>query len=195
MRDDLEENISKLNKTDKLFLKYIIEQGRSSDSDVAKAIGITPQAVVKIRTKMDEKGITKGYRPKIDYKKVGINYIALAIVKFLPGAWEHYTDKDVSDKIKRHAYIIFAAKTPTANESHILLLGFKDAIQMSEHFTKIKTKLSKILEIKNIYTFPIEDLIKDSCNMLLDLAIEDKDFNIEELFKDNPHTKRDKLIL
>ena len=41
-----------------------------SDSDAARRLNVTPQAVLKIRNKLEKAGIIEGYTPKINYKKL-----------------------------------------------------------------------------------------------------------------------------
>jgi hypothetical protein len=43
--------------------------------------------------------------------------------------------------------------------------------------------------------FAIENLIKNSEEGVLNFVIDEKEFNSENLFKDNPNLKREKLIL
>jgi Lrp/AsnC family transcriptional regulator, leucine-responsive regulatory protein len=62
----------KLTEHDKEVLKKIIDHAKMPDSDIANSMGISPQAVFKIRAKLEDLGIIKGYVPIIDFKKIGI---------------------------------------------------------------------------------------------------------------------------
>jgi hypothetical protein len=65
----------------------------------------------------------------------------------LPGAWDHYSDAEISEKLRKHAYIIMAAKYPSSEATHILLYGFRDNKQMDEHFIKVRKNYIKSLNL------------------------------------------------
>ena len=66
-----------------------------SDSDAARILKVTPQAVLKIRNKLEKVGIIEGYIPRINYKKLGINVMAWVIVKFLPSTCQEYSEDEI----------------------------------------------------------------------------------------------------
>ena len=76
----------KLTENDKEVLRKIIDHSRIPDSKIAEDIGISPQAVFKIRNKLEVLGIIKGYTPIIDFKKIGIQVLALLVIEKL---WSH----------------------------------------------------------------------------------------------------------
>jgi len=82
----------------------------------------------------------------------------------------------IREKVRQHKYIIWGCRIPKSDATHILLYGFKDMKQMDKHFLRVQTKLSKILEIKKIYHFSVEQIIKDSPEGLFLTVLENKDF-------------------
>ena len=70
----------KLTEHDKDVLRKIIEHSKIPDSKIASEIGISPQAVFKIRTKLEQLGVIKGYTPIIDFKKVGISTLMVIVI-------------------------------------------------------------------------------------------------------------------
>jgi len=182
----------KLTANDKKVLHYLIEHGRMADSETARKLRITPQAILKIRTKLEKAGIIEGYRPMVNYKNLGVNVMAWTVVKYLPAVWEEYSESELNEKLRKHPYIIWGCRVPESDATHILLYGFRDLKQMDEHFMRIQTKLSKILDIKNIYSFSVEQLIKYSPQSLFHTILEDKDFFSESLFLDKLLSKKRK---
>ena len=59
-------NHPKLTKNDQEVLKNIIKHAKIPDKDIADKMGISHQAVFKIRHKLEESGIIKGYQPILD---------------------------------------------------------------------------------------------------------------------------------
>ena len=64
-----------LTRNDQEVLKTIIQSAKLPDTEIAKKMGLSPQAVFKIRHKLEDKGIIKGYQPILDLKKLGINFM------------------------------------------------------------------------------------------------------------------------
>ena len=89
-------NSPKLTENDKDVLRKIIDHSRIPDSKIADDIGISPQAVFKIRAKLEQLGIIKGYTPIIDFKKIGIRILAFLVIRLKPEVWSKYSDELVS---------------------------------------------------------------------------------------------------
>src|SRR3989338_15210 len=92
-------NSPKLTENEKKVLRKIIEHAKTPDSKIATDMGISSQAVFKIRTKLEQLGIIRGYTPIIDYKKIGIQVLALLIIRLKPHVWNKYSDDLVSERI------------------------------------------------------------------------------------------------
>jgi len=178
-----EKQTPRLTQNDKKVLHYLIHQGKASDTLIAKKLHVTPQAILKIRKKLENAGIVEGYKPIINYKKLGINVMALAVIRILPATWEEYSGIQINEMIRKHEYIIWCCRIPESDATHIFMYGFKDMKQMDEHFLRVQTKMSKILEIKEIYSFSVEQIIKDSPEELFHIILDNKDFHTETLFK------------
>jgi len=175
-------NFPKLTENDKEVLRKIIEHAKIPDSKIANDIGISPQAVFKIRTKLEELGIIKGYTPIIDFKKVGIQVLTMLIIKLKPDIWSKYSDDMVSERISKIPYIIAAYRIADAQASHILLIGFRDTSQKEQYLSQIQTKYANEIEIKNVYTFSVDKIITQNPMGLLNEVIDKKDFSKYELF-------------
>ena len=80
----------KLTNNEKKTLKLLLQNGRATDTDISQDLKITKQAVGKIRKKLEETGIIRGYSPEVDYGKMGISTFAIAILKFKSKAWEDF---------------------------------------------------------------------------------------------------------
>ena len=65
-------NFPKLTKNEETVLRKILEHAKIPDLEIAKKMGLSQQAIFKIRHKLEQVGIIKGYMPIIDFKKIGI---------------------------------------------------------------------------------------------------------------------------
>jgi Lrp/AsnC family leucine-responsive transcriptional regulator len=177
-----EQDLPKLTKNDQEVLKNLIKHAKIPDTEIAKKMGLSPQAVFKIRHKLEHKGIIKGYMPIIDLKKIGINVMALLVIKLTPEVWEQYTDQEISERIRKIPYVINAYRVPQSNVTHILLMGFRDIKQMDRYLIKMQTNFSKEVEIKRIYPFSIDKVITQSPIGLLYEILDKKEFRLNTFF-------------
>jgi len=83
-----------LNDNEKRVLKLLIADGRMSDKYISKKLKISPQAVGKIRKKLEKEEIIKGYCAEIDFKKIGITSFAIIYFDMLQGFWNKYNKRD-----------------------------------------------------------------------------------------------------
>ena len=172
----------KLTRNDQEVLKNIIVQAKLPDAEIAKKMGLSPQAVFKIRKKLEDKGIIKGYSPILDLKKLGIEVMVMLVVKLTSEVWDEHSDEQIAERIKKIPYVINAYRVVEANASHIILMGFRDLKQMDRYVAKIQTKFAKEIEIKNVYPFSIDKVITQSTVGLLYEILDKKEFQMHEFF-------------
>lgn len=175
-------DLPRLTKNDQEVLKSIIQQAKIPDTDIAKKMGISPQAVFKIRHKLEELGIIKGYTPILDLKKLGINVMALLVIKLLPEVWDNYSDAEIAERIKQIPYIVDAYRVPESNVTHILLMGFRDLEQMDRHLAKMQTRFAREVDIQHVYPFSTDKIITQSPIGLLYEVLDKREFPMDEFF-------------
>lgn len=175
-------NLPKLTKNDKEVLRQIIDHAKIPDSKIASDIGISPQAVFKIREKLEKLGIIKGYIPIIDFKKIGIEVLALLIIRLKAEVWNNYSEESVDMRISKIPYVISAYRVADAQASHILLIGFRNTSQKESYLSQMQTKFANEIEIKEVYTFSVDKIITQNPIGLLNEIIDKTDFSKYELF-------------
>ena len=57
-----DKNLPKFTRNEKIVLKKIIEQAKVPDLEIGKKMGLSQQAIFKIRHKLEDSGVIKGYR-------------------------------------------------------------------------------------------------------------------------------------
>ncbi|MFH1648949.1 MAG: Lrp/AsnC family transcriptional regulator [Candidatus Woesearchaeota archaeon] len=172
----------KLTRNDQQVLKEIILRAKLPDTEIAKKMKISPQAVFKIRRKLEETGIIQGYQPVLDLKKLGIQAMALLVIKLTPEVWDQYTDEEISARIKQIPYVITAYRISESNITHALIMGFRDIEQRDKHIGKLQTKFGREIEIKDVYTFGVDKVITNSPVGLLYEILDKKEHPLDEFF-------------
>jgi Lrp/AsnC family leucine-responsive transcriptional regulator len=66
---------------DKKILNIIQQDGRESNAEIARQVGLAPSAVLERIRKLEEKGVIRGYSASVDPKQVGFGLIAFVFVK------------------------------------------------------------------------------------------------------------------
>jgi Lrp/AsnC family leucine-responsive transcriptional regulator len=175
-------DLPKLSRNDQQVLKIIIQHAKIPDSEIAKKMNLSPQAVFKIRRKLEETGIIKGYQPILDFKKLGINLMLVLVIKLTPEVWDKYTDVEIAARIKKIPYVIEAFRIPDSHVTHILLMGFRDIQQKDKYLVKMQTKFAREIEIKHVYPFSIDRVITQSPVGLLYEILDKKEYPMAEMF-------------
>ncbi len=175
-------DLPKLTKNDQEVLKIIVKHAKIPDKEIAERMGISPQGVFKIRHKLEESGIIKGYQPILDFKKLGIGVMTILVIKLTPEVWDNYTDLEIAKKIKQIPYVIGAYRVLESKASHILLMGFRDLDQMDRYIAKIQSKFSREIEIQHIYPFASNKIITQSPVGLLYEILDKNEFPLDEFF-------------
>lgn len=177
--EKLNPDLPKLTKNDQKVLKIIIQHAKMPDKDIAKKIGLSPQAIFKIRRKLEQKGIIKGYQPVLDLKKIGINIMAVLVINLTPEVWDIYTDVQIAQRIRKIPYVVNAYRVLESNASHILVMGFRDIHQMDRYLARLQTRFAREIEIKKIYTLSIDKVITESQVGLLYEILDKKEFPLD----------------
>jgi DNA-binding Lrp family transcriptional regulator len=178
----LNPDFPKLTKNDEKVLKEIILQAKLPDTEIAKKMKLSPQGVYKIRKKLEDTGIIKGYQPILDYQKLGIKAMALLIIKLTPEVWEANNDESINQRIKQIPYVLTAYRIPESNITHAIVMGFRDIDQRGRYISKLQTNFGKEIIIKNVYTFSVDKIITNSPVGLLYEILDKKEYPLNEVF-------------
>jgi DNA-binding Lrp family transcriptional regulator len=180
--ESMNPDFPRLTENDKTVLKKILESKKIPDSDIARTMKLSPQAIFKIRNKLEDCGIIKGYMPIIDFKKVGIHVMIILIIRLTSKVWKNFTDDQISERMAKTPYVIEAYRVADEQASHVLVLGFRDTNQKEQYIAQIQTKFAEEVQIKAIYTFSVEKIISQDPLGLLHEIIDKKEFTPEDLF-------------
>lgn len=65
-----------IDDVDKQIINMLVENGRTSYADIAKAVGMKSPSVIDRVKRLENLGIIEGYSVEINYKKMGYDIIA-----------------------------------------------------------------------------------------------------------------------
>ena len=176
--------IPKLTKNEQKVLKKIIIHAKTSDSEMAENMGLSQQAVFKIRHKLENLGIIKGYMPIIDFKKLGVETLVVVGIKFTRYSWEKYSEDQISERIQKIPEVVICYRIPESMISHLLVIGFKDTEAKDRYLMKLQSKYAKEMEIVHVYPFSVDRIIKQNQIGLLNMILDKKESLSNEFFLD-----------
>ena len=174
----------KFTKNEKMVLKKIIEQAKIPDQEIATTMGLSQQAIFKIRHKLESLGVIKGYMPIINYKKIGIETLVVVSLKLTSYIWDKYSEEEIAERIRMIPQVITAYRIPESSISHLLVMGFKSIDDKDEYLMKLQNKYSKEVEIVHVYPFSVDRIIKTNHIGLLDSIIGQKADSSKTFFID-----------
>jgi DNA-binding Lrp family transcriptional regulator len=177
-------NLPKLTGNEQKVLKKIIEQAKIPDLEIAHKMGLSQQAIFKIRHKLEKLGIIKGYMPIIDYKKIGIESFVVLGVRFTQFIWSKYSEEEICEKILKIPQVIVAYRIPESRISHLLVMGFKNLDDKDRYLMKLQSKYSKEIEIVQVYPFSVDRIIKSNHIGLLNTILNPKEPFSDDFFLD-----------
>jgi len=177
-------DLPKLTRNEKTVLKKIIDEAKIPDAEIARKMGLSQQAIFKIRHKLEQAGVITGYAPIINFKKIGIETLVVLGIKFTHKIWDRYSEEQIAEKIRGIPQVITSYRIPDSRVSHLLVLGFKNIEQKDRFLMKMQTKYSKDIEIVHIYPFSVNGIIKNSDISLLNSIIDMKEFLSNEFTLD-----------
>jgi DNA-binding Lrp family transcriptional regulator len=148
-----------LTKNDQEVLRSILDQAKLPDTEIAKKMHLSQQAIYKIRTKLEDKGIIEGYLPIINFKKIGVHLCTVMAIKIKPIVWKKLSEEQVNQRIREIPYVISAFRIPESDISHLLIMGFKSIEQKDNIIMKFETKFSEEIEIFRTYPFSVDRII------------------------------------
>ncbi|MBR9693249.1 Lrp/AsnC family transcriptional regulator [Candidatus Woesearchaeota archaeon] len=136
-----------LQKNERLVLKHLIEHARASDSSISEKVGITTQAVGKIRRKLEEQGVIMGYGLLLNHNALGISLFTEARLQLPP---ELLDSKEYRKEVFDDPCIT-ACMRQVHGEAHLhVIYAFKNINESNTYFLKLTTKHPgiKIIDIQ-----------------------------------------------
>lgn len=156
----------KLSKNEREVLKYLIRDGRAQCTEIAKRLGVSSQAVGKIKDKLEKLGVIKGYHAEIDSKKLGVEVFAIALFRFKSGVWNKLEEEDIRRRM-RGAHLVRVYRITEGDYTHMVIYGFRSMREVENYFQILQKERSQISELKKLYVMTTDSVIKDSPDDLL----------------------------
>ena len=70
-----------IDTVDRQILKLLQENGRTSNAEIARQVGLAPSAIFERVRKLEERGIIEGYTARLSPRRLGLNLLAFVFVR------------------------------------------------------------------------------------------------------------------
>ncbi len=159
----------KLTENEQFTLRLLVEDPLITNKDIAKKLKITSQGVGRIRKQINKKGIIKSHELRLDYEKLGVNILAIAMIKILPSVFKKFKKNEL-DKVLKQMNVIRSYAIPETDITHIILYAFRNIKEYDTYFRNILEEFGDYVEIKHTFVLSSGSIIKSSSkDMFLDV--------------------------
>ncbi len=160
-----------LTSNEKKVLKRLIEDGRIRCTNIAKELGISPQAVCKIQAKLEKAGIIKGYSARVDYGALGLEVFAIVCFDFKEGLVSPEVGREIYKRSQEAPHMLEACTVGEDECSHVALYGFRSPHEADHYLHEMRKGLQRATgeaaRIRKAYKFSNWSVLKHDWGPLL----------------------------
>lgn len=147
-----------IDETDKEILNIIQHDGRISNAEIARQVGLAPSAVLERVRKLEERKVIRGYNALIDPKQVGYGLTAFISVRTSECSYD--TD-DLIAKIPE----VLEVHDVAGEDSYLLKVVAADPEDLSR---LLKEKIKAVPTVVNTRTIVVLQTVKETTMLPLD---------------------------
>lgn len=147
-----------IDDTDKSILTIIQRDGRESNAEIARQVGLAPSAVLERIRKLEERGVIQGYTASVDPKQVGFGLIAFVFVR---------TNEcgDGTDQLLAEIAEVLEVHDVAGEDSYLLKVRASDPEDLAR---LLREKLKAIPTVVSTRTTVVLQTVKETTQLPLD---------------------------
>jgi DNA-binding Lrp family transcriptional regulator len=117
----------------KRILNHLGKRGRDSYREIARSIDVSPATVMKRIRAMEKEGIITGYRPVIDYDRLGYDFFVMVDVRVAKGKLQQ-----IEKKIARNPSVV-SVYDNTGSFDTTVMARFKNRSSLDRFIKRLQT--------------------------------------------------------
>ena len=148
-------DIREFDELDRRIVQLMCSSSQGSYRQIAKQLGIHPTTLIQRVKNLEAKGVINGYRAKVDYMRLGFDYMGIIQV---------YVDKnmlDVQEKIKSIPQVL-AVFDVTGECDSIVWIACRDR----DEFSNIVKSILTIEGVQKTNTSVVLNIMKDPADFI-----------------------------
>lgn len=147
-----------IDKIDMTILSILQDSGRTSNADIARAVGMAPSAVLERMRKLERKGVIRGFEAVLRPKDVGFTLTAFTFVR----ADEGVGSTDIGKALARVPGVLETHYT-AGQDSYLLKVRARD----TEHLQLILQQFGAIPGVRDTRTTVVLTTLKETRSLPL----------------------------
>lgn len=139
-----------LDEKDEKILKFLMEDGKRSYSEIARKMGLTEAAIRKRIKKLEEKKVIRGYSVKVDARYLGYNAVSIVGINTEP--------EDMLKVARQLVEKDWAKSVMLTSGDHMILVEVW--AKNNEELNKFVDEIHKMGKVKNVRPAIILEYLK-----------------------------------
>jgi len=150
-----------IDQIDKTIVNLIQQDGRVSNAEIARQIGLAPSAVLERLRKLEERQVIRGYSASVDPKQVGFGLVAFVFVR---------TNEcgDGTDELLAKIPEVLEVHDVAGEDSYLLKVRASDPEDLAR---LLREKLKAIPSVVTTRTTVVLQTIKETTALPLDRCV------------------------
>ncbi len=147
-----------IDSIDKNILTIIQQDGRESNAEIARQVGLAPSAVLERIRKLEDRNVIRGYAATVDPKQVGFGLIAFVFVR---------TNEcgDGTDQLLAEIPEVLEVHDVAGEDSYLLKVRARDPEDLA---VLLREKLKSIQTVISTRTTVVLQTVKETTALPLD---------------------------
>ena len=135
------------------LISELFKNSNRSDRELAKIIGTSQPTVSRMLKKMKEQGIIKEHTIIADFKKLGIELMAITFGAWSPQRIKEYSEKERVEKANRflssHPNVIFASSGQGLGKGRVVITLHKNYTEYTEFLKQAESEWADLVKLES----------------------------------------------
>jgi len=151
----------KLTLREKQVLEELVKNCKISDQEIARKLKTSRPTILKIRKRLEKKGIIKGYTSLIDFEKIGLNLQAVILYR-----WKDYSKSEELESIIKFIrnlpeVILFVKGEGVGSKTDLIISAHEDLKDYEKFIRKLKYQLKDNVENVDVFLSSVDGIFKN----------------------------------
>jgi Lrp/AsnC family leucine-responsive transcriptional regulator len=143
-----------LDETDLQILGLLQVNGRATQVDIAKSVGLAPSAVLERIRKLEARGVLRGYTAQIDPRALGLGLLAFVAVR----SEEAGSESPIAEALSANPEVLEVHHV-AGDDCYLIKVRARDA----EHLGQLlRTRFSRIPGVRSTRTTIVLETVKET---------------------------------
>ncbi|MGC9309123.1 MAG: Lrp/AsnC family transcriptional regulator [Candidatus Nanoarchaeia archaeon] len=146
---------------EKQVLIELIKNCKISDQEIARKLKTSRPTILKIRKRLEKKGIIKGYTSLIDFEKIGLNLQAIILYR-----WRDYSKSEELESIIKFIknlpeVILFVKGEGVGSKTDLIISIHEDLKDYEKFIRKLKYQWKDNVENVDVFLSSVDGIFKN----------------------------------